>query len=304
MPLDMPMLDQWELVVDLPAYRRRRVWTRRSCSASTTSIGPRFRASSCIAARVPLTSWNVLWENAATYLVGWVLFGYYSRSTPTRVPRVERPMPLTASRVPLLLISLLVFSMAAWRNWFMGWQIPVACSAPCLLSVVVVLAAPERSTGELSPRRFFTVRCRDSVLVSSFYVREHAMLVWPIGTALLVALLRPGFPCAILEPGRVLLDRLVRGRYDRCAGVRAETMLSYGGVERRRDPKDCWHQSHIVSSCYALAFPGRAAHDCSGLYLLAPVARRCIAVPGCSSLGDARTRLQEPLGRVAPICSG
>lgn len=117
---------------------------------------------------VRLTHWNTAYELAINFALAAgiaVTLGYQILSTSRHLVWV----------IPL--VSVAIYSMAAYENWLMGWQQALFLTTLATIASIVILAN-EPGWGRLC--------CAIFLGWIATYSLANGMLVWPIGTLLLV----------------------------------------------------------------------------------------------------------------------
>jgi len=142
--LDFPYLDQWEFVPLLAKSFDGTLgfadfWAQHN---EHRLVFPRLIM--LVLAR--LSHWNVLWEMVVTIALAVVLFLLLAREYVELVRAEGRK----DSPWALVLISLLVFSLAQWENWFLGWQLQELLSIVAAVAGILILAHGRGETGHLA----------------------------------------------------------------------------------------------------------------------------------------------------------
>jgi hypothetical protein len=117
--LDVPHMDQWELVPILQKYNLKQpilnlLWSPHN---EHRLFIPRL----VMLWLAQATHWNILWELALNFflalLVGLILVGILRRAYKLIQPASSWLFPLS-----VLFVSLFMFSPTQWHNWVWGWQ--------------------------------------------------------------------------------------------------------------------------------------------------------------------------------------
>ncbi len=172
--LDFPYLDQWEFVPLLQKMYEGRLrpvdlWAQHN---EHRLIFPRLLM--LVMAR--LSNWNIGWELATNLVLGACLFVVLAW-------RIERTRS-TAGRTELIwllpIVSLFVFSMSQWENWFLGWQVQEFLN---ILAVACGLLLLSSNAERMSAFRFAGACVAGIVATYSF---ANGLLFWPIGMAVVL----------------------------------------------------------------------------------------------------------------------
>jgi len=166
--VDVPYLDQWELVPLLAAWeggtlRWADIWAQHN---EHRLVFPKL----LMLATAALTDWDVRYEMAASLLLAFVCYGLVALF----LHRARAP------RYTPVLAGLLVFSPSQWGNWFLGWQVQIFLM---LVSLLIVLALLPRPGGP-----GFAGAIAAAVVASFSF--GSGLLVWPAGL-LAIAWARP-----------------------------------------------------------------------------------------------------------------
>ncbi|MBI1317723.1 MAG: hypothetical protein GC168_02095 [Candidatus Hydrogenedens sp.] len=170
--LDFPMLDQWELPLLLQRWHDGTLDAAALFAQHNEHRPAVPRLLMLALARV--TQWDVRAETNLTLLLGLALFGVLAAQARARLAYASAPRRHAVA----LVISTLVFSLAAWRNWFLGWQLQLVLSV--LLAVLTLHALTH---AELTRRRFTYALL---LAVLNTYAFANALLVWPLGLVVLL----------------------------------------------------------------------------------------------------------------------
>jgi len=164
---DFPYLDQWEFVLFLDkaydgALSFHDLWAQHN---EHRLIFPR----AIMLVLAWLTHWDVRYELAVNFLLGTALFAvmlWQARLT-------ARAAGVPASRWLPLLLSLLLFSLSQWQNWFLGWQMQELLNLLAVAGALLCLSYPEARW-----RHFIAALLFGVVATYSF---ANGMLLWLIG---------------------------------------------------------------------------------------------------------------------------
>jgi len=179
--LDIPYYDQWELVPllekqSLGALGFRDFWGQHN---EHRLIFPRL----LMLALAQWSQWNVYWELATNFVLAlttWAALALLIRRTGRQIHEEDNG-PV------YMVMSLIVFSLSQWQNWFLGWQMQVFMT---VLAIVLSLAC-------LSFQRYTSLGVALAAVfgVLATYSFANGILIWPIGFLLLVLLrhTRPRF---------------------------------------------------------------------------------------------------------------
>jgi hypothetical protein len=169
--VNVPFWDQWELVPYLAKH-----------AAGTLSLGDlwRFRQNehrlffpiSIMIALAGRTHWDIRFELAVIVLLAVVLFVVLARMW----RRLNFDARGLAWELPLL--SLFVFSLGQWENWFWGWQIQMLLNIAALSTGLALLSGARLGFG-----RLVVALALGFVAQFSF---SNGVLFWPIGIAVLL----------------------------------------------------------------------------------------------------------------------
>lgn len=126
-----------------------------------------------------LSHWNMSWELVFNLLTGTACFALFGHQVLKTLK--EGGHPLAIWLFPTL--SLLIFSLSQFENWFWGFAINVYLHLFCLLGAVVLLSHPV----------FGWPRFIAALLLAIFatYSAPTAFFIWPLGVALLLVVHMP-----------------------------------------------------------------------------------------------------------------
>lgn len=141
--LDVPYMDQWEFVLLLEKSYESGVtlgdlWAQHS---EHRLIFPRL----VMLALARLSHWDIRWELAANLALGVGLFAALVGQLRATARRLGTGGTLWL--VPL--VSLIVFSLSQWQNWFLGWQLTEFLNVLAVVAGCSLLAHPGRGWGRL-----------------------------------------------------------------------------------------------------------------------------------------------------------
>lgn len=170
--LDAPWLDQWEFIPFLAKSYEGTLtfgdfWAQHN---EHRLVFPRLIM--LVLARA--SHWNIAWELATSAVLGAGLFGVIVWQV-VRTGRRLGPMGADAL-VPLL--SLLVFSLSQWRNWFLGWQLQEFLNVLAAAGGLVLLCHPAGGWP-----RLIAAWALGLVATYSF---ANGLVFWPVGLVALV----------------------------------------------------------------------------------------------------------------------
>ena len=165
--LDAPYMDQWEFVLLLEKSYETGVtlgdlWAQHN---EHRHIFPRL----IMLALARLSHWDIRWELAANLALGVGLFAALIgqlRATARRL--VVRG---TLWLVPL--VSLIVFSLSQWQNWFLGWQLVEFLNVLAVVAGFILVAHPGRGWV-----RLVAAMAMGIVATYSF---GSGLAFWPVG---------------------------------------------------------------------------------------------------------------------------
>ncbi len=179
--LDIPYYDQWELVPllekqSLGALGFRDFWGQHN---EHRLIFPRL----LMLALAQWSQWNVYWELATNFVLALTTWA----SLALLIRRTGRQIHEEDNGPVYMVMSLIVFSLSQWQNWFLGWQMQVFMT---VLAIILSLAC-------LSFQRYTSLGVALAAVfgVLATYSFANGILIWPIGFLLLVLLrhTRPRF---------------------------------------------------------------------------------------------------------------
>jgi len=174
--VDMPYLDQWEFVPFLEksltgTLTVQDFWAQHN---EHRLVFPRV----IMLALARLTHWDIRCELAVNFLLGVAIFVLLA----AQMRVTARSGGLHGEHRLYPLISVLVFSLSQWQNWFLGWQLQEFLSLLAAQGVVFLLSGPE-----LHRRQLPGAAALGIVAAFSF---ANGMLVWGVGLVL-VLMIRP-----------------------------------------------------------------------------------------------------------------
>lgn len=172
--LDMPYYDQWELVpllekVHAGTFSLGDVWAQHN---EHRLVFPRL----VMLGLAHLTDWNIYAElatNLVLALFTWMILFMIIRRSSAQVHEGEN------NRV-YMAMTLIVFSVSQWQNWFLGWQLQEFMN---VLAIVIAL-------GCLSWQTHTSLGVGLALMagVVATYSFANGILIWPIGLGMLVLL--------------------------------------------------------------------------------------------------------------------
>lgn len=176
--VDIPYLDQWELVPLL-----------EKTGNNSLSFGDLWAQHNEHRILIPklimlglakASAWDTRYELATTYVLALLLYGLLLAAV--RRGASSGDDANTHWVIPLL--SIFVFSLNQWENWFLGWQLQVLLAAVCILGALQCLLHATHRPVCLAGAILLAV-----VASCSF---GTGVLVWPAGLAMLLLLVRNG----------------------------------------------------------------------------------------------------------------
>ena len=168
---DFPYLDQWEFVRLLEkAYEGKLAfvdfWAQHN---EHRLVFPR----AILLALAGLTHWEIRCELALNFLLGIGLFAVLMAQLRVTARITGRQLPPGL----FVLLSLLVFSLSQWQNWFLGWQMQEFLNLLSVIGALSLLTLPEGGGWHFGAALVLAV-----VATYSF---ANGMLVWLIGMPLI-----------------------------------------------------------------------------------------------------------------------
>jgi len=169
--LDMPYYDQWELVPLLEklhdgTLRPGDLWAQHN---EHRLIFPRL----LMLLMAQWSDWNIYWELAANLALAILSWGVLL----VLIRRSSAPVHEEENGPVYMVMTLIVFSVSQWQNWFFGWQLQEFMN---VLAVLVTL-------GCLTWRQHTTlgVALAMGSAVVATYSFANGILIWPIGVLVL-----------------------------------------------------------------------------------------------------------------------
>ena len=165
--LDVPYLDQWEFAVLLGKALEGHA-AFQDFWGLHNEHRPLFpRLLLLLLAR--LSHWNILWELWANLLCGVAIFAVsvyaWQRVAAAKASHAQYPVVLP--------LSLLVFSMSQWQNWFFGWQVQE------FMQILAVMLGLIFLDGDgLNARRVAGAVAMGIIATFSF---ASGLVFWPVG---------------------------------------------------------------------------------------------------------------------------
>lgn len=174
--LDMPYYDQWELVPLLEklyegTLRPGDLWAQHN---EHRLVFPRLLM--LVMAR--LSGWNIYWELATNVVLATLAWAALCIT----IRRSSDPVHDGDSGPVYMLVTLIIFSVSQWQNWFSGWQLQEFMN---LLAVFITLGCLTWARNTTSG-----VLIALAAAIVATYSFANGILLWPIG-ALLIALQQP-----------------------------------------------------------------------------------------------------------------
>jgi hypothetical protein len=169
--VDVPYLDQWELIPLLQKSYEGNLhladfWAQHN---EHRLIFPRL----IMLALARWTHWDIRMELMVNFVLGMLLFSVAAHQVRKSISKQN----VGEGRGILLLLSLLLFSLSQWQNWFLGWQLQVFLSLLCVITAIFALTQ--------TPTRPGPMMVAMALSVVGSYSFANGMLVWPIGLVML-----------------------------------------------------------------------------------------------------------------------
>ncbi len=162
--VDVPYLDQWELVPLLAAWEGGTLgWADIWAQHNEHRI---FFPKLLMLGLAAVSDWDVRYEMAASLVLAFTCFGL----TVVLLHRARAPW------FTPLLAGVLLFSPSQWGNWFLGWQVQILLM---LATLLLALALLPRAPGSALAGAIA------AAVVASFSFGS-GLLVWPAGALVLV----------------------------------------------------------------------------------------------------------------------
>ncbi len=167
--VDVPFLDQWELVPLLDKWYRgslsfRDLWAQHN---EHRILFPRM----IMLTLAWVSHWNTYLELETNVVFAVGIFAAYALQIQATARRLTRPDLIGA--IPLA--SLAVFSITQYQNWLWGWQLQMFLNLFCVVAGLLVLANGAFDWGRLALAVAFGV--------GATYAFANGPLYWPIGLA-------------------------------------------------------------------------------------------------------------------------
>ncbi|MBL7645005.1 MAG: hypothetical protein JNK74_02335 [Candidatus Hydrogenedentes bacterium] len=170
--IDYPYYDQWDFVPFLEkAYARQLTWTDFWAQHNEHRlVFPRLLM--LVLAR--LSHWNIYLELGANFILAGLTWLVLCAQAKAGGRRVFEGTSITI----YLMLTLLIFSLSQWQNWFNGWQLQEFMNV-----LAAVLSFIALTWGGLPGLGIGLAACFGLVATGSF---ANGILVWPIGLILLI----------------------------------------------------------------------------------------------------------------------
>lgn len=170
--IDYPYYDQWDFVPFLEkAYAGQLTWADFWAQHNEHRlVFPRLLM--LVLAR--LSDWNIHLELAANFVLAgltWLVLCAQAKSCGRQVHE-------GTNVAVYLMITLMIFSLSQWQNWFLGWQLQEFMNV-----LAVVLALVALTWGGLPGLGVAVAACFGVVASGAF---ANGILIWPIGAVLLL----------------------------------------------------------------------------------------------------------------------
>lgn len=174
--LNAPYLDQWDLVPLLDKMYQGTlgladVWAQHN---EHRLVFPKL----IMLGLARLTQWDIRWELATTFLLACGLYLILVRHMTVTAKSVGG----TAWAWLCVMLSLMVFSMSQWQNWFLGWQLQELLNVLAATVGFILLARPP------TPARFTAAVALGIIATFSF---ANGLAYWPIGLIVGAESVRP-----------------------------------------------------------------------------------------------------------------
>ncbi len=171
--LDFPYLDQWEFVSSIGksfdgGVTLGDLWGQHN---EHRLIFPK----ALMLVMAHMSGWDVRWELATNVILGSSLFAVLA----AQIMATARRNRLRRAHLVLAWVSLMVFSLNQWENWFLGWQLQEFMNVLAAVSGMFVLS--RRPCGKSA----FAVAIFLGVIAT--YSFANGMAYWVIG-AMVIAL--------------------------------------------------------------------------------------------------------------------
>ncbi len=192
--ITIPYMDQWELVPLLEAWH--------STSLTVSDLFAQHNAHRIAIPRIAmlllaaLTDWDIRFEIALNYVLGILLFVAFLWGQ----SRNPRTFPL----LTMATISVIVFSMAQWRNWLWGWQMQILMCCLFATCALALLTRSDDSTAGIGAAIVFGIGATFSfaaglaiwptgVLALAYFGSKRALAAWTLAGAFMFAAYLWGF---------------------------------------------------------------------------------------------------------------
>jgi len=165
--LDVPYMDQWEFVLLLEKSYESGVtlgdlWAQHS---EHRLIFPRL----IMPALARLSHWDIRWELAANVALGVGLFA----ALVGQLRATARRLGIRGTLWLVPLVSLIVFSLSQWQNWFLGWQLVEFLNVLAVVVGFILLAHPGGGWGRLV--------AAIAMGIVATYSFGSGLAFWPVG---------------------------------------------------------------------------------------------------------------------------
>jgi hypothetical protein len=178
--VDIPYLDQWEFVLFLEKWHEGTLgmaefWAQHN---EHRLLFPRL----IMLGLASLSSWNVELELLTNTLLGTAIFALVTWQVRRTMLQVKGP-PVWGV---LVLVSLLLFTLSQWRNWFLGWQLQVFLNVLAVVGICILLSAPIVLSPAGMRRLWLRFMVSLILAVVAAYSFANGILAWPVGLVLLI----------------------------------------------------------------------------------------------------------------------
>lgn len=176
--ITIPYMDQWELVPYLDAWH--------SGTLSITELVAQHNAHRIAVPRAvmiglaSLTHWDIRFEIVLNFLLGASIFA----AAITGLPQIR------VNTMAILASSVLIFSIAQWRNWLWGWQMQIFMC--CLFAMIAMVFAARRE------RHTLFALCAIPFAVVATFSFAAGLAIWPVGLAIFLHNRKDALPAILL----------------------------------------------------------------------------------------------------------
>jgi hypothetical protein len=169
----VPFMDQWEFVPFLGKYYGGEltladVWAQHN---EHRIFFPRL----IMLGLARLTHWNIAWEFAVSIILAIGIFAVVA----WQIRRTASELGTDRLKWAIPVASLVIFSVCQFENWLWGWQLQMLLEMLAVWGAVVLLSRPSF--------RWSAFAAAAALGIVASYSFANGVLVWPLGTALLLA---------------------------------------------------------------------------------------------------------------------